>query len=327
MKKLMTTTLLLSSLYSLGHTHRGAISHAPIGVGADHTHKKGEFMMSLRHTRMKKDQTMRGSDDISNSDYTQMMKLKEMNMTMTMLGAMYGITDRITMAAMLSYVTKEMEMTNNMSGMTMKNSARNIADSTITAIYDLAPKTQNTILNAKLSLSLPTGETDRTNVSGTRLPYGIQLGSGTFDPSLGLTYKKYLSEFEIGTQLNYKFSLGENDEGYSRGDSYSLNLWGAYAFSSKVSSSIRLNYSWMDSIDGTDKNLTISSNMNTSANPDNYGGKQLDVFIGTNLMFNGEKSTDNRIAFEYGLPLYQDLNGIGLGMDHKFVIGWQKQLF
>ena len=324
MKKIITLLSLLLLQKAFSHSHRGAISHAPIGVMGDHNHKKGEFMMSLRHMMMKKEDMMRGSDDISPNDFSERMKPQEMKMTMTMLGAMYGLTDKLTLTAMLNYMTKEMTLENSMTSMSMENSVRNIADSMIGAIYDFSFN-DHSVLNARFALSLPTGETDRTNVSGMILPYGMQLGSGTFDPLFGLTYKRIMKSFEIGSQFNYKFRISENDEGYALGDMYNLTVWGAYAYNNMISQSLRLNYSWMDSISGTDKNLTINPSMNPLANTENYGGKRIDLNIGFNFMFDGEKNSDNRVALEYLIPLYQNVNGISLGLDHALVVGWQKQ--
>jgi hypothetical protein len=316
--------ILLFSFNLFAHTHRGAISHAPIGVMGDHTHKKGEVMMGVRYMTMSKKDMGSGTDDLSDSQYSQTMKPREMEMTMVMMGVMYGLTDRLTIVPGIKYITKDMTMYNSMSGMNMENDASGLGDIKLTALYDLSPHDKDKVIVAKFSLSVPTGDTEVTNAANSRLPYGIQLGSGTYDPTFGITYKKYIGSYELGGQLQYTTRIGENDEGYTLGDILNSSFWTAYRINSTHSTSLRIQAKYQDRIDGADKNLTIMPSMNTAADPDNYGGTVVNLFWGWNTMWDGTKGTDHRLAFEIGMPVSQNLHGKQLKLDQVMTLGWQK---
>lgn len=315
--------LIIFSTLSFAHTHKGAISHAPIGVMGDHTHKKGEFMMGARYMMMQKKDMLEGTDDIGDNDYTQTMKPREMNMSMVMLGFMYGLTDRLTLVPGLKYISKEMEAYNSMSSMKMENEAKSLGDSRLGVLYDVLPAAHNKVVVAKFALSIPTGDTE-VEKNGSRLPYGIQTGSGTYDTTIGITYKQYISNYEIGSQLQYTHRLGENDQGYTLGNVLNASFWGAYAYSKNFSFSSRLNLKYQEKIDGRDKNITTMSSMNLMVDPNNYGGTNVNILLGVNYMMGEAKSTDNRFALEYGIPVLQNVHGKQLKLNHVMVLGWQK---
>ena len=46
--------------------------------------------------------------------------------------------------------------------------------------------------------------------------------------------------------------------------------------------------------------------------------------IGLNWYFRGGFLKGHRLAAELLLPMYQDLNGVGMNRDYSVVVGWQK---
>jgi len=109
---------------SMHHEMHNAAHLVPIGIMGGEVHMKGHFMMSIKQMRM----SMEGNsnDDISLSDseiinlpnpYTMMnmpSKLsvvpQEMEMNMTMIGGMYGVSDRQTLMFMGMYIEKDMNL-------------------------------------------------------------------------------------------------------------------------------------------------------------------------------------------------------------------------
>ncbi|WP_198912296.1 hypothetical protein [Parvularcula mediterranea] len=97
---------------AFAHDGPHAADHAPIGVMADHRHKAGEVMVSYRFMRMEMEGNREGNDPLSpeeiattvpNRFFGQPMQPPtlrvvplEMTMDMHMVGAMLGLTDRIT---------------------------------------------------------------------------------------------------------------------------------------------------------------------------------------------------------------------------------------
>ena len=84
--------------------------HAPIGVMGDHNHKAGEWMLSYRYGFMEMDGNRDGTDDLSSAEVLADFMVAPVDMTtqMHMFGLMYGVTDRLTVMSMGSYVRKSM---------------------------------------------------------------------------------------------------------------------------------------------------------------------------------------------------------------------------
>jgi hypothetical protein len=80
----------------------------------DHRHEAGEIMLSYRFMPMRMEGSRNGTaviadaDVVSPSGFGFMVTPTEMPMRMQMFGAMYAPTDRVTLAVMLPYLTKEM---------------------------------------------------------------------------------------------------------------------------------------------------------------------------------------------------------------------------
>ena len=56
----------------------------------------------------------------------------------------------------------------------------------------------------------------------------------------------------------------------------------------------------------------------------NHGGETVEVLLGVNLAGQSGVLRGHRLAFEFGLPVYRNLNGPQLETDSMFTIGWQK---
>ena len=97
---------------NLWNDHR-VDSHAPIGVMVDHTHDRGEFMLSYRYMFMHMDGHRAGTDKLSTSEVHDRgfgAAALEMDMEMHMLGAMYAPTDNLTLLVMTNYVLNDMTL-------------------------------------------------------------------------------------------------------------------------------------------------------------------------------------------------------------------------
>jgi hypothetical protein len=155
-----------------------------------------------------------------------------------------------------------------------------------------------------------------------RLPYAMQLGTGTFDLLPGVTYNGRVGDFSWGGQFRSEIRLeDENDEGYAWGDLYGLTGWLAYEWAPWISTSVRLDAWTQDSISGIDPNIVGPVQ---TANPDFYGGEQVFAYFGANMVGQTGIIRGHRFAFEVGVPLYRNLNGPQLETDWNVIVGWQK---
>ncbi len=318
-----------------GHVHVG--NHAPIGVMGDHLHAKGEWMLSYRYMSMRMEDNIRGSDSISPEEIVSAgLGLRvvpvEMTTNMHMFGAMYAPTDNLTLMLMLNYIEKEMDHITfqGMMGTTelgmFTTETSGIGDTKLSALYGIFDSDEHHV-HLNLGLSIPTGSIDETddiltpmNTRPTRrIPYPMQLGSGTYDIEPGITYTGKRSQWDWGTQLKLLFRLDDNDEGYSRGDTLTVSSCGSYRFSEWVAGSLRLTYSNSADINGADPQIALPV---PTAQPRNFGGEKFDLGVGVNLIGNGN-SKGHRAAIEYTTTIEQHRHGIQMEMQDMVTLGYQ----
>ncbi|WP_157514632.1 transporter [Christiangramia portivictoriae] len=169
-----------------------ADGHAPISIMGDHTHHKGEFMVSYRYMPMWMDGLIEGNDAIENRKAfdNYMAVPQDMRMDMHMLGAMYAVCNRVILAGILNYIDNDMDLRSRM-GMNFTTESSGFGDIAVNALINFYDKDRQKI-HANLGVSIPTGDLEQSGDTPTmqnaRLAYPMQLGSGTLDPSIGVTY-------------------------------------------------------------------------------------------------------------------------------------------
>ncbi len=154
-----------------------------------------------------------------------MMIPTSMTMDMQMVMAMYGITDRVTVMAMTSYVANKMKMTMDMGPImgtfsSAPMSTSGFGDSELRGMYKI-----NNYFVGSLGLSLPTGSIKRTvdvMGMGMRAPYDMQLGSGTYDLKPALTYNG-LGEDANGTGARKRSTPGIPQKTMTAGDTVTIS--------------------------------------------------------------------------------------------------------
>ena len=326
--------------------HINALDHAPIGVMGDHRHGKGEWMISYRYMHMDMGGTQIGTTSVTpetvattvpnrffgNPGQPPTLRIvpTEMTMDMHMAGVMYGLSDQVTLMVMANYISKKMDHITFAGGMgtrrlnTFETSPMGFGDTKVAALIGL---TDTVHINA--GLSLPTGsntETDDivTPMGGTptvRLPYPMQLGSGTFDLEPGITYRDQNDSFGWGAQIKGTVRLGDNDEGYAYGDRAMATAWFAAALTPAAALSARVEAQTLGSVDGIDP--AIVGPVQT-ANLDFHGGESVTGLLGVNFAATGGALKGWRLGIEGGIPIVQDLNGPQMPTDYTLTVGVQK---
>lgn len=301
--------------------------HAPISVMGDHMHGKGEWMFGYRYMYMNMEDLKRGSDDATFdsalADY--MVTPTKMPMNMHMLGAMYAPSDKITLMVMFNYLSMEMDHITRAGG-AFTTETSGFGDVQVSALYQFLNRNGQT-LHGQLGFSIPTGsvtESDVTPASApneVELPYPMQIGSGTFDTRLALTYLGQKQALSWGSQLSGIFRFGENERDYRYGNRYSLNNWVGVKASDWLSFSVRIEGAVVEKIEGTDPDLNPL--MVITADTDNSGGNFINSGIGFNTYVPDGALKNLRFGFEFGFPLYQDLNGVQLKNKETLSFGVQ----
>ena len=306
------------------HDHRNHV-FGPIGVMGAHTHSQGDWMISYRFNTMNMGGNRKGTSEVSAEQVLNdfMVSPTEMTMHMHMFGLMYGKSDDFTLMGMLPYTLISMDHMNRM-GARFSTESEGIGDVKLTGLYTIYEQGQmKLLLNA--GLSLPTGSIDERDgtPSGAdqKLPYPMQLGSGTYDMMPGITYTDMHGDWFWGGQLNAVIRPGKNDNDYVLGNRYGLTAWGARKLADYARASFRLDGEVWENIYGADPELNPM--MVPTARTDLRSGKRIELLFGINFIAPKGHLDGNRISFEVGFPIYQDLDGPQLEFDYRVTAGWQ----
>lgn len=312
---------------------------APGGVMISHVHPKNEWMLSYRYMNMGMDGVLSGSTKIDEMDVFDqyIMNSNAMKMNMHMIMGMYGITNRLTAMAMFTYNVNAMEMSmlteHDHSGgeelhhasTTMDMKTNGVGDGKLYLLHGVIKKVNHQLVLGT-GINLPIGS---INEIGThedvlyeerRLPYMMQLGSGTVDllPSLTYTYQK--GKLAFSSQIQGVIRSSYNSIGYKYGNEESFTSWISYNYWSRLSSSIRIEAVNVETMKGRDEEVYTYNEI--TANPANYGGQKVNLYLGMNYAFQSGKLKNNHVSIEYGLPIYQYLNGIQIQSKQAFTASW-----
>ena len=326
-----------------------ADSHAPIGVMADHFHQAGEWMLSYRFMSMRMDGNLVDGDEVSAQTIATTQANRffgtpgqpptlrvvplHMDMQMHMFGLMYAPSDRLTLMVMGQYLRKDMRHLTFQGGMgtnvlgEFDTQVEGWGDTRVSALVPLLRGEQQR-LHLVLGVSLPTGSNDETDTvlapTGAtptlRLPYPMQLGSGSTDILAGLSWAGHFHGLGLGAQYDAVIRPADNDEDYRLGDEHQLSVWLSRAWTDVASSALRVVGHSKGRIDGQDPAIVAPVQ---TADPDRQGGERIDLGLSINLFAPGGPVAGHRVAFEYLFPLWQDLNGPQLETDGVMAIGWQ----
>lgn len=332
--------LAIANLTTLAHdwTSSRPDGHAPIGVMADHYHRKNEWMLSYRYMFMSMDGNRNGNDELSVGQVAATFPVvpTKMEMQMHMLGVMYAPTDNLTLMGMLPYGYIEMDHINVggvgglPAGTPFTTQSDGVGDLKLSGLVKLLNEDGNSV-HLNLGLSLPTGSINEQDTAPGPggfirriLPYPMQLGSGTFDLKPGITYLGQTTNWSWGAQVLGTVRIDENDRDYKLGDTVEASTWIARRMSSWFSTSFRLNAQAWGNVSGQDLRLGAGPGFPVeTADPNRRGGSRLDALLGANIYFRNGWLKGHRIAVEGGLPVYQYLDGPQLQTDWIMTVGWQ----
>ena len=149
----------------------------------------------------------------------------------------------------------------------------------------------------------------------------MQLGSGSLSILLGFTGLFQSKKISAGFQPLLNVSTNTNSRGYSYGNLFNINYWLSYKLSKIISLSYRQQNIINSKINGIDEDLDswdISLN-----NTNNSSYEIIQSFFGLNTSILKGVFKNFRFSVEYAVPLYQNYDGIQMGLDGKFIAGIQ----
>ncbi|MGX0875409.1 hypothetical protein ACSSV4_000081 [Roseovarius sp. MBR-154] len=255
---------------------------------------------------------------------------------MHMLGAMYDVSERLSLMGMLPYIRKSMTMRTYAGpiGTTVLGESTTTSDGMgdirLGALWSLHEDGRSRAALG-LGLSLPTGSITETgqmlSPMGTtptmRLAYSMQLGSGTYDLHPSLTWETGRGAVNWGGQVRGALRLDRNDAGYRRGHEAAFSGWLSYRAAPWLSYSGRAEMRHEGRIHGRDVQIMGPS---LGAGTCNYGGNHVTLYAGADLTPRRGVLEGHLIGLELGLPVYQDLNGVQSKIDWGLAIARRKPL-
>ena len=318
-------------------------SHAPISLTDDRTLMGGELEFGVKYFN----QTMKGLG-LSNDSLTLQQLLNsywssptEMVSQGAEVNLMFGVTDDLTLTASGTFAHKLMHqavLDIDQGGFYWIGETRAFGpeDVKVSALYKVL-ENGGLRFHVHAGMSIPLGLTDFDDFTldpedplgpqvEVNLPFHQQLGSGSFEFLPGFTASLQNAKASIGIQWKGTIRLNQNDRDWALGDSYNTTFWGAYKASEWTSVSVGAKYLRWGNIEGYDAAFDTGTTLAYSNPAYNVGqsGWRVDVPIGVNFILPNGLFEGHRLAFEFLIPVHQDLEYLQLRHDWTITVGWQK---
>lgn len=323
--------------------HMMSYGNAPFGLMAS-MHHEG-FMFSIKQGHMDMRGNILDGNHISNAEIlalpnktgSQPKNLSvvptDMKMQMTMVSLMYAPMERINFMAMATYASKDMKLNSYKPMMdrgflgTFSTSTNDLSNYSLSGLFKLKEDHQSR-WHMEICFQNSAGSNDSTDTvltpMGTSskmiLPYGMQSGDGSKRLVLGITnVKKHKEKIVWGNQIKRKLAFSSGD--WNFGDELEYNTWIQYELNKSVSLSTRMKFIYQDEISG--KSTLINAPVQT-ANPENYGGKELHLGLGVSFWPNKAAKKGNRLGLEIVKPVVQNKNNLQMKTNYQIILGYQK---
>ncbi len=305
-------------------------------VLTSHIHSAGEWMFSYKYMHMNMDGNLIETRKVGlNQVHTNYnIAPKSMSVDMHMFNVMYAPTENLTLMLMLPYLEKEMDlvikqglmpMMNPGQHFTTKSSGVGDTKASLNYVFFRQDGSDNEAF-LTLGLSLPTGSINKHDYNlmmrkTTRLPYPMQLGSGTYDLLLGLGALGVSEPWLYGVQGLGTVPVGKNTNHYQLGNEITIKTWLNYALNEICAVGMRIDALYRENISGRDPMLNPL--MAPTADPSLRAKKMLSILMTADIYAPSGMLAGNRIFVEYGLPFYQKVDGPQLATSWMFGLGWQ----
>lgn len=309
------------------HHHEHHPGAEPIGVMGAHVHGADQWMISYRYMYMRMEGNLMGTESVSPQavrDAGYMGVPTSMDMHMHMVGAMYAPIDELTFMLMAPVVQNLMHSQAGMPLGSVENDMESagIGDMRfggIVRIFDI--ERQQLLLG--VGLGLPTGSiyVRAQGASGPRLGYPMRPGGGSVAANPTVTYTGGADIVTWGIQLAGWFPLHGNADDYQLGNEFHGSVWAGVQPVPWLDLTARMSSDARDDVSGADAELDPM--MAPPMNPRTQGYFRMSAHLGFGVRIPVDYLDEHRLAFEFGLPFYQDVSGPQLASAYTFTVGWQ----
>ena len=250
-----------------------------------HTHLGGQWMVGYQFMPMLmsgiRDGTLRRSSESVLQDY--MVVPTEMRMEMHMVNVMFAPSDRLTLMAMAPFSKVDMDHRTRL-GTTFTTSTAGLGDLHFAGLYsaigDVRSDRHRLIIRA--GATVPTGSINErgTTPAGVdqKLPYPMQLGSGTYDLHPGVSYLGESDRWAWTAETGGTVRLGTNENAYRLGNGWHFGASALHRLTRQVGPIVRFEAERWGNIRGADPELNPM--MVPTADPALRGGNRAVVSVG-----------------------------------------------
>ncbi len=245
--------------------------------------------------------------------YRYMSTPVKMIMEMHMASLMKSVSDNITLTFLLPYSVNSMEMlSSDLEKTTM--TTKGVGDISFLMDWKVYQKGENTFF-VRFGIGLPTGSINEKKfmpmMDKVKVPYNMQLGSGSVSSYVGLGYFYDSTKVSAGFFTQGIFRNGTNPSGFKMGNKFENSIWIAYELFEWFIPSLRIAYHLWENVQGSDP--AMNPYMDPQNDPNLQGGRRIDLLIGGTVR--NPRWRNLRMGFEVGKAVYQNLNGPQMGVD------------
>ncbi len=276
-----------------------------------HVRRAGERMLSFSYMAMRMSGNTDGSRDLTTDEVLDdfMVAPTSMSMDMSMISAMYAPTDRLTLMLMLPYKQLSMEHVTRM-GQRFTTRSSGIGDLGVSGNFVLSNSDIHRFV-VRAGIKLPTGSIDERGDTpagvNQKLPYPMQLGSGSVGFVPGLEYHGSTERWSWGTGIKSVLWLAKNSNDYRLGNDLTISAWLAHSWTPAIANLFKVESHSVSNIHGNDPDL--NPNMVPSADPERRAGHHIDLHIGMEFYRLNGNLSGLRLSVDVGIPLYDSLDG------------------
>ncbi len=297
---------------------------APAGVLADHLLPVGSFELSYDFSSIDSEGLLTGTLPVVLEDVLELFAIAPATMEVVShsVNAAYGLGENVSVLLFVPFVQTRMGHLMQ-DGRAFFTEASGLGDVRLHALFRLY---DGGAVRAHIEggFAMPTGATDAQDATPdgpARLPYAMQVGSGTFALIPGAAVQVMNSVGAVGAQLRGMVQVGENDHGYRLGSRVMGTAWMAPRINEFMSLSARVLVENWDGVSGFDPALDPGQLTTGSGFT---GGMRVEIPFGLNLMMAEGPLRGHRLGLEASFPVHQDYDGIQLQRDWSLLLTWEK---
>ena len=300
----------------------------PIGVFGEAVHDSGEIKFSYRLQVENRAGLVEGRDRIQPGPVEVAYEDGSIPVSFRSYAHVMELTwkpsDAITLFVTLPFYERTLDQYVASTGVRYRRSVRGFGDAVLNSLYRVFGNELHRV-HLNLGLSLPSGSTNESAEAPAgslqRLPYIMQLGTGTLALEPGFTYNGLYRRTTWGAQVLGVLQAGTNSEGYKVGNRYSFSGWVGRRWKPWLRTSFRVH--WQQWFDATGADDQLDPLLSPLADPTLQAGERLDALFAVDFYVGGGRFKGMRISVEAGLPAFQDLDGPQLRTEWLLTTGVQ----